>query len=141
MEIVHASGMLVYLSSSKKLVLTYQTTWYYNPEGNIMKFCHCESFRPFIKICIFFGQFQGFKAQVTREPTDIVVKFPTPPPPQEQVQQPQYIAVSPLSYDTNFLWKIAQESLTPRLVHRNQLMALYHYLLAVKSSKNLGPHL
>jgi hypothetical protein len=43
-----------------------------------------------------FLRLQGFKAQVTREPTDIVVKIPTPPPPQEQVQQPQYVAVSPL---------------------------------------------
>lgn len=33
---------------------------------------------------------EGFKAQVTREPTDIVVKIPTPPPVQEQVQQ--YVA-------------------------------------------------
>ncbi|GFG29948.1 hypothetical protein Cfor_05464 [Coptotermes formosanus] len=33
---------------------------------------------------------EGFKAQVTREPTDIVVKIPTPPPAQEQVQQ--YVA-------------------------------------------------
>jgi hypothetical protein len=36
---------------------------------------------------------QGFKAQVTREPTDIVVKIPTPPPAQEQFQQ-QYVTVS-----------------------------------------------
>ncbi|KDR12507.1 cuticle protein isoform X2 [Zootermopsis nevadensis] len=36
---------------------------------------------------------EGFKAQVTREPTNIVVKIPTPTPAQEQVQQPhQYIA-------------------------------------------------
>jgi hypothetical protein len=42
---------------------------------------------------------QGFKAQVTREPTNIVVKIPTPPPVQEQVQQPhQYISVSPLLF-------------------------------------------
>lgn len=89
-----------------------QTTWCYNPEGSSMNLCHCESFRSFIKVCLFFffGQLQGFKAQVTREPTDIVVKIPTPPPPQEQVQQPQYVAVSPLSYDTKFLWKIAQAS-------------------------------
>jgi hypothetical protein len=42
---------------------------------------------------------QGFKAQVTREPTNIVVKIPTPPPAQEQAQQPhQYTAVNPLPF-------------------------------------------
>ncbi|KAJ4441144.1 hypothetical protein ANN_10994, partial [Periplaneta americana] len=39
---------------------------------------------------------EGFKAQVTREPTNIVVKIPTPPPQQEQVQEPQqYVAARP----------------------------------------------
>ncbi|PSN32529.1 hypothetical protein C0J52_24774 [Blattella germanica] len=36
---------------------------------------------------------EGFKAQVTREPTNIVVKIPTPPPQQGSLQQPQQYVV------------------------------------------------
>ena len=48
----------------------------------------------FFYTCFFPKLLQGFKAQVTREPTDIVVKIPTPQPAQEQVQQ--YVTVSPI---------------------------------------------
>ncbi|KAJ9580680.1 hypothetical protein L9F63_024147, partial [Diploptera punctata] len=39
---------------------------------------------------------EGFKAQVTREPTDIVVKIPTPPPQQAAGPHPQQYAAPPM---------------------------------------------
>ncbi|KAM7357084.1 cuticular protein 66D isoform 1-T1 [Cochliomyia hominivorax] len=45
---------------------------------------------------------EGFKAEVIREPTDIVVKIPTPPPPQQQSQhllRPHHAPVKAQEYN------------------------------------------
>lgn len=38
---------------------------------------------------------EGFKAEVVREPTDIVIKFPTPKPQTEQAPQQSYRQAAP----------------------------------------------